>query len=74
MSKENQTIIKALSMYRNKHKKCKYCKYYQHLVREVGFDYYSCDKCILKDKIISFPNLRNLCKYYEVKVGDDNEG
>ena len=38
--------------YRQKHPKCKWCKYYKHHYDEVGIDIYCYDTCELKDKII----------------------
>jgi len=58
--------------YRTKHKKCKYCKYYKACEDTVGFDYYNYSMCALKDRALSFPNLRNLCKYYEVNTKEIN--
>ena len=61
--KNDKNIIE----YRQKHKKCKWCKYYKHIVKEVGVDIYSYDECLLKDKIIYFINAYRMCKYYELK-------
>lgn len=58
---------KNMLKYREKHKKCKWCKYYK-----INFyqDYYCTlvyGECILKDKIINYKSLPRLCKYYKVK-------
>lgn len=58
---------KKIEEYRNKHKRCKWCKYYKHIIRENGIQFYSFDKCILKEKIINYPILAKVCKYYELK-------
>lgn len=60
-------IDNKIIQYRKKHKKCKFCKYYEHIVKEVGIDIYSYSVCNLKDKIINFEELPRLCKYYELK-------
>lgn len=57
--------------YRQKHPKCKWCKYYKHYYDEVGIDIYCYDTCELKDKIIYFINLLRLCKYYQVEEEEE---
>lgn len=57
--------------YRQKHPKCKWCKYYKHHCDEVGIDIYCYDACELKDKIIYFINLLRLCKYYQVEEEEE---
>jgi hypothetical protein len=49
--------------YRQKHPKCKWCKYYKH--------HYCYDTCELKNKIIYFINLLRLCKYYQVEEEEE---
>ena len=44
---------KEIREYRQKHPKCKWCKYYQRHYDEVGVDIYSYSTCELKDKIIN---------------------
>ena len=53
--------------YRTKCKKCKWCKYFKDNSGYCGVDYYCYYTCELKDKIIYFKDLRNICKYYELK-------
>lgn len=61
--------------YRQKHPKCKWCKYYKHNYKEVGCQPFSWYNCELKDKPINenFNKIRaKFCKYYNVK-GDVKE-
>ena len=60
-------IDKNITEYRKKHKKCKWCKYYKHIVKEVGIDFYCYEKCTLKDKILYFNSQAKICKYYNLK-------
>lgn len=63
--------------YRQKHKRCKYCKHLQLIIRkDTGGSYYHCDA---KYHIISdcLPNMisvpRWFCGCYEVKEDDSRE-
>lgn len=62
---------KEIIEYRQKHPKCKWCKYYKHHYGEVGIDIYCYDTCELKDKIIHFIDLLRLCKYYQVEEEEE---
>lgn len=56
--------------YRTKNQKCKWCKYYAYQSpssKIFGLDCPDYEECTLKDKIIYFPNRKNLCLYYELK-------
>lgn len=64
---------KEIIEYRQKHPKCKWCKYYQHHYDEVGIDIYSYSTCELKDKIINFENMLRLCKYYQIKEEEEKD-
>lgn len=64
-------IDEKVLKYRNKHKKCKYCKYLRLIVPCVDIvpAYY---KCVAKDKIIQdtlpdMTNIRRFCSCYEAK-------
>lgn len=64
-------MTKKVIDYRNKHKKCLYCKYlkYSSFISSCGFY-----KCEAKDKIIkdSMPNMLNVprwfCSCYELDI------
>lgn len=52
--------------YRNKHPRCRYCKYFKRITTPVLSDY--C-KCVLKDKLVKeyFLDIRGIfCKWFEV--------
>jgi glutaredoxin len=55
--------------YRKKHKRCKFCKYYNKYLRDIGMTYYTFTNCKLKDKHVNESNIFSsiFCKYYEVK-------
>jgi hypothetical protein len=55
-----------IQKYREKHKKCKWCKYYEYNTDWVGIDLYCYGVCKLKDKIINFESIPRLCKYYKL--------
>lgn len=50
--------------YRNSllHRKCEFCVYYKHYIRDVGSQLAEIDKCEVKNKRIKYPNMhRPLC-------------
>lgn len=57
----------TIRKYRKKHKKCKWCKYYEWNTKWVGMDYYSWGSCKLKDKSITWDSIPRLCKYYNLE-------
>lgn len=59
--------IEQIKKYRNNHHRCKWCKYYSHKVKDIGMDYFSYEKCLLKDKMLTFSDLPTFCKYYSPK-------
>lgn len=67
---------KKVKEYRLEHQKCKWCKYYKYRSPSLEIPGLSCadyEECILKDKIIRFPNVSNLCLYYELNEEENNE-
>lgn len=64
-----------IKKYRLEHQKCKWCKYYKYQSpssKILGLSCADYEECILKDKIIRFANISNLCLYYELKEEEDN--
>lgn len=53
--------------YRNKHPRCRYCKYFKRRITPVLSDY--CE-CVLKDKLVKEEYLLDIrgifCKWFEV--------
>ena len=67
---------KEIKIYRQKHQKCKWCKYYKYespSTKIMGLECPDYEMCILKDKIIHFTNWNHLCKYYKIKEEKNNE-
>ena len=58
--------------YRKKHRKCKFCKYYNvHSNLDFGLFY---KECILKDDLICNIIFKNsLCKWYQLKEDIEDE-
>ena len=56
-----------IEKYRQKHKKCKWCKYYKWNSLEQAHWITCYGECLIKDKIINFDSMIRLCKYYELK-------
>lgn len=64
--------------YRNRHPRCKYCKYFNIFSPKGLFSYIEIPECKLKDRYLHFYfSLRNFrgkfCKWFEVKGGDCTE-
>lgn len=59
--------------YRKKHKRCKWCKYYKHIIEQWGTSFYSYDKCRLKEKTLEYYFWAKLCKYYQIKEEEKYE-
>ena len=59
--------------YRQKHKRCKYCKYYTARTLPIPFSP-EIKEWLLKDKKIDYENIPRFCKEYEVKNGRATEG
>lgn len=53
--------------YRQKHKKCEFCKYHKHITKGLLCGANDYHKCILKNKLIYNVNFIRFCKYYSVK-------
>lgn len=58
--------------YRQKHHKCKWCKYYKYNSLQECHWITPYGECVLKDKIINYDNILRLCKYYELKENEKN--
>lgn len=54
--------------YRQKHKRCRYCKYFRSRILPIPF-LPEIKECLLKDKKIDYENIPRFCKEYEVKDG-----
>ena len=55
-----------INEYRNKHPRCRYCKYFKYRITPVLSDY--CE-CVLKDKLVKeyFLDIHGIfCKWFEV--------
>lgn len=64
-----------IEAYRNRWKRCRYCKHYVRVVQPCDE---FCDfvylECAVKDKIIYHPDmLKPFCSVYEPRSGEDNE-
>ena len=58
---------KEILEYREKHPKCKWCRWYKYNTLK-DCHWITCyGECILKDKIIHYDSILRLCKYYKVK-------
>ena len=52
--------------YRQKHKKCKYCEYYEATALPIPYSPII-RECVLKDKQIKYIGLPRFCRWYQVK-------
>lgn len=59
--------------YRQKHRKCKFCKHLRYVLAPLPYTNYM--ECKIKDKIINFPNFtRKFCKCFELKEMEEQNG
>lgn len=56
-----------ITNYRQRHKRCRYCKY---IAKALIWNFVSCNKCILKDKYINidiWPLRGCMCQWYRTE-------